>query len=40
MRRIRGLMLGDKQVPVSRLVTRGYWRIGAADHPDHDYGED
>jgi NADPH-dependent ferric siderophore reductase len=40
VRRIRSLMLDDKQVPVSHLVTRGYWRIGASDHPDHDYGED
>jgi NADPH-dependent ferric siderophore reductase len=40
VRRIRSLMLGDKEVPASRLVTRGYWRIGAPDHPDHDYGED
>jgi len=23
----------------SALSTRGYWRYGAADHPDHDYGE-
>jgi len=21
-------------------VTRGYWRLGAANHPDHDYGDD
>jgi NADPH-dependent ferric siderophore reductase len=40
VRRIRSLMLTDKEVPVSRLITRGYWRIGASDHPDHDYGED
>ena len=40
VRRIRSLMLADNEVPVSRLVTRGYWRIGASDHPDHDYGED
>jgi NADPH-dependent ferric siderophore reductase len=23
-----------------RLTTRGYWRVGASNHPDHDYGED
>ena len=40
VRSIRRLMLEDKQVPITRLVTRGYWRIGTADHPDHDYGED
>ena len=22
------------------LYTRGYWKYGAANHPDHDYGED
>jgi len=22
------------------LTPRGYWRLGAADHPDHGYGED
>jgi hypothetical protein len=21
-------------------VTRGYWRTGEANHPDHDYGDD
>lgn len=40
VRSIRRLMLDEKHVPVARLVTRGYWRIGAPDHPDHDYGED
>jgi len=40
VRRIRSLMLGDKQVTHARLVTRGYWRSGVSDHPDHDYGED
>jgi len=23
-----------------QLYTRGYWKLGAADHPDHDTGED
>lgn len=27
-------------LPASALVTRGYWRLGEANHPDHDYGED
>jgi len=39
MRGIRRLLLGEAGVPHSALVTRGYWRLGAADHPDHDYGE-
>ena len=25
---------------VAQLVTRGYWRAGEQNHPDHDYGED
>jgi len=40
MRGIRRLLLGERGVPHSALVTRGYWRLGAADYPDHDYGED
>jgi NADPH-dependent ferric siderophore reductase len=40
MRAIRRLLVGEKDVPHSALVTRGYWRAGVADHPDHDYGED
>ncbi|KAA9159072.1 siderophore-interacting protein [Amycolatopsis acidicola] len=39
VRRIRRQLL-DRQVPRSSLVTRGYWRQGVADHPDHDHGED
>jgi len=39
MRRIRRLLL-DRGVPGASLVTRGYWRRGVADHPDHDYGDD
>jgi NADPH-dependent ferric siderophore reductase len=30
----------DRGVAVERLTTRGYWREGAAGHPDHDMGED
>lgn len=39
MRRIRREFLGEGVAP-SSLVTRGYWRLGVADHPDHDHGED
>ena len=39
MRRIRRYLL-DAGVPSAALITRGYWRLGEADHPDHDYGED
>ncbi len=39
MRRIRRELI-DGGVPHASLVTRGYWRLGVADHPDHDNGED
>jgi NADPH-dependent ferric siderophore reductase len=39
VRAIRRRLLGEQRVPASALVTRGYWRLGEADHPDHDYGE-
>jgi len=40
MRGIRKYFLADRGLPASSLVTRGYWRVGEANHPDHDYGED
>lgn len=39
VRRIRTL-LNERLVDPSILVTRGYWRLGEQNHPDHDYGED
>ena len=40
MRRIRALLLDELGVPRQQLVARGYWKLGAGNHPDHDYGED
>jgi NADPH-dependent ferric siderophore reductase len=40
MRGIRRYLLGERRLPASSLVSRGYWRLGAANHPDHDYGDD
>jgi NADPH-dependent ferric siderophore reductase len=40
VRRIRRALLDEHRVDPSALVTRGYWRLGEQDHPDHDYGED
>jgi NADPH-dependent ferric siderophore reductase len=40
MRRIRKHLLTERNVERERLVTRGYWKLGATDHPDGDYGED
>lgn len=39
VRRIRSMLL-EQGAERERLVTRGYWRLGAANHPDHDFGED
>ncbi|HEX3803487.1 MAG TPA: siderophore-interacting protein [Solirubrobacteraceae bacterium] len=39
MRGIRRALL-DRGFPVGHLTTRGYWRRGESDHPDHDTGED
>ena len=40
MRDIRRYLLADRKVPRDSLVTRGYWRVGEQNHPDHDYGDD
>jgi NADPH-dependent ferric siderophore reductase len=40
MRRIRRHLIDDRQLSPERMVTRGYWRLGQADHPDGDYGQD
>ena len=39
MREIRKVLLNEVGVDRSLLVTRGYWKAGATDHPDHDMGE-
>jgi NADPH-dependent ferric siderophore reductase len=40
MRDIRRYFTRERGLPVAQLVTRGYWRGGEQNHPDHDYGED
>ena len=40
MRDIRRYFITERQLPPASLVTRGYWRAGEQNHPDHDYGED
>ena len=40
MRRIRQLLVDELGVQRSRIVGRGYWKLDAVNHPDHDYGED
>lgn len=39
MRRIRKSLI-ERGLPAERMVTRGYWKLGAPDHPDGDYGQD
>jgi NADPH-dependent ferric siderophore reductase len=40
MRGIRRHFTRERGLPPSAMVTRGYWRLGEANHPDHDYGDD
>jgi NADPH-dependent ferric siderophore reductase len=40
VRRIRQALFDRDRIDASHLVTRGYWRSGEVNHPDHDYGED
>jgi NADPH-dependent ferric siderophore reductase len=40
MRRIRRQLLVERGLPREWVTTRGYWKQGATDHPDRDYGED
>jgi NADPH-dependent ferric siderophore reductase len=40
MRGIRRYFRDERGLPAGSMVTRGYWRLGEANHPDHDYGDD
>jgi NADPH-dependent ferric siderophore reductase len=40
MRAVRRHLLGERGLDRDQLYTRGYWKLGAVDHPDHDTGED
>jgi NADPH-dependent ferric siderophore reductase len=40
VRRVRRHLLQERDLSHDALITRGYWRAGAPDHPDHDYGDD
>jgi NADPH-dependent ferric siderophore reductase len=40
MRRIRRHLLTERGFSRDHVVTRGYWKLGATDHPDGDYGQD
>ena len=38
MRRIRRYLIDEASLPPEQMVSRGYWKLGAPDHPDGDYG--
>ncbi len=40
MRTIRHHLLEERGLARERVTTRAYWRVGTANHPDHDTGED
>lgn len=40
MRRIRTAVLEATGLERTRIIARGYWRLGAVNHPDRDYAED
>ena len=40
MRRIRRHLLAERSLSRDHVVTRGYWKLGATDHPDGDYGQE
>jgi NADPH-dependent ferric siderophore reductase len=40
VRRIRRNLLHERGLPATDVTTRGYWRLGEQNHPDHDYGDD
>jgi NADPH-dependent ferric siderophore reductase len=40
VRRIRTHLLHERGLDPATIVTRGYWKLGAVNHTDHDYGTD
>lgn len=40
VRRIRELLRAKPWIDRARVVARGYWRLGQADHPDRDFVEE
>lgn len=40
MRRIRQHLLSERGLPPVQVFTRGYWKQGVGNHPDHDTGQD
>jgi|SRR5579884_4095766 len=40
VRRLRKVLTTEQGLALSAVATRGYWRDGESDHPDHDDGDD
>ena len=40
MRQLRAELLTAWQLTPEQIVTRGYWKLGESNYPDHDYGQD
>lgn len=40
MRQLRRRLLEDWRLAPDHVVTRGYWKLGESNYPDHDYGQD
>jgi NADPH-dependent ferric siderophore reductase len=40
MRRMRRHLLAERRLDAARVHTRGYWKLGETNYPDHDYGRD
>lgn len=39
MRSVRTHLLKERKIAPVRVHTRGYWRLGETNYPDHDYGD-
>lgn len=39
IRTMRRWLLGEQKLATASVITRGYWRSGEHNHPDHDFGE-
>jgi NADPH-dependent ferric siderophore reductase len=40
MRRIREWLIKERGIDRATMVTRGYWKLGSANHPDRDFGDE
>lgn len=39
VRKARSYLLDERGLPRPQVTARGYWCVGEASHPDHDFGE-